>query len=61
MDVFLYNGEIKRSSDLAFIEKVNAEKKSEECLVVWLPQEVTPMLLIRWPDIFSTDTSRTRY
>lgn len=34
MDVFLYNGEIKRSSDLTFIEKVNAEKASDECLVV---------------------------
>ncbi|WP_333898489.1 SDH family Clp fold serine proteinase [Agrobacterium pusense] len=34
MDVFLYNGEIKRTSDLVFIEKVNADKKSDECLVI---------------------------
>ncbi|MGV3553098.1 SDH family Clp fold serine proteinase [Rhizobium sp.] len=34
MDVFLYNGEMKRSADLAFIEMVNRDKKHNECLVV---------------------------
>lgn len=34
MDIYLYNGEIKRSSDLAFIEKVNSEKSCNECLVL---------------------------
>jgi hypothetical protein len=34
MDVFLYNGEIKRGSDLSFIELVNKEKSSDECMLV---------------------------
>lgn len=34
MDYFLYNGEIKRSNDLKFIEMVSQEKNSDECTVI---------------------------
>lgn len=34
MDVFLYNGEIKRSVDLSFIEMVNKFKAHDECLMI---------------------------
>lgn len=34
MDVFLYNGEIKRSADLRFIELVNREKRDDDCLII---------------------------
>jgi hypothetical protein len=33
-DIFIFNGEIKRGSDLRFIELVYTEKKDEECLLV---------------------------
>lgn len=34
MDIFLYNGDIKRGADLALIELVNKEKTSNECLLL---------------------------
>lgn len=33
-DVFLYNGDLERGSDLEFIKLVHAEKSSEDCLLV---------------------------
>ncbi|WP_234901888.1 SDH family Clp fold serine proteinase [Agrobacterium rubi] len=34
LDIYLYNGEIKRSADLRFIEMVNSEKQHDDCLLI---------------------------